>query len=247
MAPEKIGLGEAIDTLVNPCPEMTERELYIECELVPPANAEKRQAFAIEHRHSTGLEEEFLTMQPGESRQIPTSIAKSIYREHVEQGMALIPAGTEDVRPLILRALDAAINFFRENGVMRLEKHTLRKGWGDQTLKRMRQQHAGYYLNEKKADILQTLRDRLYDELHGLEASGEEEAELTKEERLVRAIGLLDPDSADHWVAGDKEGERKPKVEHLQRAIGEAVSADERDFAWELFREQEEQRRAASG
>lgn len=70
----------------------------------------------------------------------------------------------------------------------------------------------------------------------GLEASGwnlASKLKLSRQERLVEAIGELEPGDDAHWT---KSG--LPEVRALQAATGlEGVSASERDAAWEAHLE----------
>lgn len=52
---------------------------------------------------------------------------------------------------------------------------------------------------------------------------------------LIEAIALLDPANVDHFL-----GSGKPSVEALEKLLGHAVTAAERDEAWETFLAEQE-------
>lgn len=61
-----------------------------------------------------------------------------------------------------------------------------------------------------------------------------------KQEKLIAAIGTLDKNDAAHFTA-----DGKPSANVLKEILGEAVSAEERDLAWEEYQEREAEDSAA--
>lgn len=55
-----------------------------------------------------------------------------------------------------------------------------------------------------------------------------------KEQRLIEVIGTLDPDKEEHFT---KSG--VPQIPMLAEALGDDVSAEERDSAWAAYKAKE--------
>lgn len=51
---------------------------------------------------------------------------------------------------------------------------------------------------------------------------------------LVKKMGLLDKDNKEHWT-----NDNKPDTRALSKLMGSAVSAADRDRAWDLYQETE--------
>lgn len=155
--PVSTSLSESVALVVNPCPKLTEAELYESCGLMPPVNAERRQAFAVGFQYSAGSDADETTIEPGEERQYPQSLVKMILRDSGHRGLVAVygrEVAEKDRLGQIIRGLDAVKRFYQQNGTMRLAKIRRNQGWTDKEMEELKFRFAGYYLNQRKYELI---------------------------------------------------------------------------------------------
>jgi hypothetical protein len=162
--------SEEMVTLFNPCPSISKAELCVMDDaypkLMPTPVDDDRPVFSIEFRWSTGNEQDFLTLNPGQERSCPQQLARQIIREVGHRGIVMIPppAAGVDARAWrarqIAQGLRAALTHYEQEGIIRLHKLRRSKSLGTEEMEQLVNQHRSYYLNQRKHDLLKGVADR---------------------------------------------------------------------------------------
>lgn len=152
--------------IINFCPDTTLEQLYRDCELMPPVNAESTPAFAIRFQWGAGVDSDAVYIMPGEKRWEPHSLGRQMVKDCGERGIAMVSVpknakemSEEDIRMQELRQVERAmrqtISFYAQNGLRRLSMLARRRGLNDEALESMREEHYGYYLNERRKELIE--------------------------------------------------------------------------------------------
>lgn len=148
----KRGINEPYVIVCNPLPDVAE-EVLLEAaglELIEPANI---SPFQMDWQWGGGFEREFVTLSPGEERQLRESEAKEFMAVMKPVGAAVWPA---DASPLeILRAksdaLRTAAKYYHDRGAKRISAYRKDHGIGKDELLERKDDLWAYFLNEEKA------------------------------------------------------------------------------------------------
>lgn len=145
-------ISEKIETLLNPCPSVTNAELY-ELAGFPCRTRKQEMAFQIDCHWSTGDEFDLVSLPPGETRSLPAYAAKQFAKDYAQRGVVLVTED-EDLQEAALRGLYTAAEFFQQAGTEQLAEHRARAAVPDDVWERLRSKYESFYVNEARETLI---------------------------------------------------------------------------------------------
>lgn len=142
--------------MFNPLPNVTDAEVLERAKLDMIEPREAKMPFALEWTHGGGLEKEYMRLNPGERHIMRDSDAALLVRELGEQGVISHPlnASVEEVKRLVLQALQRAQQFWSFRGGQRLTEFRKKSGLGKDEIEDHRYDLYAFHYNQALADIL---------------------------------------------------------------------------------------------
>ena len=172
-------IGEQNYVLLNPLPHDSEAEIF-KAAKQPQLPRQGVCAFTVEYQYSTGPESQRITIQPGDSIEIPYSIGKQVYRDLREQGIVFLGPEADEMETLnaTVIALTQAQTFYHIRGGEAILKWKQRKQIKDKEDEdTMRHHFMGAYVNRAKAASIEKQLVKLRADLQkamGERANGED-------------------------------------------------------------------------
>lgn len=153
----RIGLRAGNGTVLNPLPSVTVGEVARKANIILTSpNKDTVQAFTVEYTYNMegvdGNKPERLDLHPGESVDLPKSIAEQYARECADQGIVVVrPNESEDEARL--RGLRNALNFYRKVGSESLAKK--QAGMSQEEREAYRNRFAPLHMNKVKETLIE--------------------------------------------------------------------------------------------
>jgi hypothetical protein len=152
-------LRDSIVTLLNPCPDVSERELGERMKLLVPAP--DVPAFAIEVKWSSGSEAEEVALAPGESIELAEPVAADLEKAFRHRGLVIVERH-EDETSARRHGLLKAIEFFRSRGTESILEVQGQRGWTDEHVLNLRNSGLrSQHLNKAREEVLQEELERI--------------------------------------------------------------------------------------
>ena len=150
------GISEKVFHAFNPMPDVTEERL-IKLANLPLIEPSRRAPFDVLWKYAGGLDQERITLSPGETLVLRETEAQQFLTEFKELGMVVVEDvnDKDEVRRKRAEGLQKALTFYSDRGMKRVTEWRKTHGHSKEDLDDFKYSDLWvYYLNQAKADVV---------------------------------------------------------------------------------------------